>query len=234
MRRPVTDLAAVPGVPEAALPPDTLAALPDASPPPPWKLRLDAILWVHPAAAGAEEAVPPAVRGRHLPFTFGGFVRYADTPVGPYHEVFGSPVALVVRGVAMGTVPFMVVDSLASIRGGRENWSLPKTLGTFSWDGDGDVARAEGDSPAGPWSIAARARPRGPAFPFWSPAWNRQAMPGGGVLRVGARSRGRARMAMVTVESDGPSLPSWLVPGEHLGLVLRGARMRFGSPRVLR
>lgn len=232
MSRPVTDLAGIPGVPEAQLAPDVLAALPPDSPPAPWDLRLDAILWMHGAGEAAPGVVPAALRGRHLPLTFGGFVRYHDTPVGPYGEVFGSPVALVVRGLAMGTVPFMVVDSLASIRGGRENWSLPKSLGTFAWEGD-DAVRAEGDSPAGTWSIAARAAPKGPAFPVLGPAWNRQALPDGRVLRVRASARGRARMATVVVESAGPSLPSWLLPGEHPGLVLRGARMRFGTAKVL-
>lgn len=229
----VTDLAGIPGVPEAALTPGVAAGLPPTSPPGPWALRLNSILWLHHAGAGAVDAVPPALRGRHLPFTAGGFVRYLDTPVGPYSEVFGSPVTLLPRGVPMGTVPFMVVDSLASVRGGRENWSLPKTMGTFTWESDHEV-RAAGESPAGPWSVTARARPVGPPFPLFAPAWNRQATPDGRVLRIGARLRGMARMATVDVTSEGPSLPSWLLSGQHLGLVVRSGRMRFGAARVVR
>ncbi len=233
MSRPVADLAGIHGVPEAALTPEVLSALPPTSPPAPWALRLDAILWIHQATDEALDLVAPALRGgRHLPLTVGGFVRYHETPVGPYSEVFGSPVVLVRRGLTMGTVPFMVVDSLASIRGGRENWALPKSLGAFAWEGD-DAVRAHGESPAGAWSVSARARPVGPPLPTWAPAWNRQATPDGRVLRIAARARGLAKMATVHVDSSGPSLPSWLVPGEHVGIVLRRGRMTFGAPRVV-
>lgn len=229
----VTDLAGIPGVPESVLTPQDAAALP-ATAPPPWTLKLDAILWMHAASDEALEHVPAALRStRRLPFTVGGFVRYHDTPVGPYNEVWGSPVTLLPKGVPMGTVPFMVVDSLASVRGGRENWSLPKTMGTFAWEGDGP-AHAHGDSPAGAWTVDAVARTAGPPIPALGLLYNRQAMPDGRVLRVGARARGMARMATVDVQTTGPSLPGWLLPGRHVGLVLRGATMRFGPPKVLR
>lgn len=230
MSVPVTDLAGIPGVPEAALTDEVAARLPPSSPPGPWALRLDAILWMHHAADAAIEHVPAALRGRHLPFTVGGAVRYHETPVGAYSEVFGSPVILLPRGAPAGMVAFMVVDSLASVRGGRENWALPKTMGEFSWDGD-DTVRAHGDSPAGPWSVAARARTAGPPIPAFGPAWNRQATPDGRVLRIAARSRGVVRMATVDVETAGPSLPAWLQPGRHVGMVLRRGRMRFGRAK---
>ncbi|MBJ7332487.1 MAG: acetoacetate decarboxylase family protein, partial [Solirubrobacteraceae bacterium] len=213
------------------LSPELAAQLPASSPDAPWALGLDAILWMHGAAPGAAEFVPAALRGRRqVPFTVGGFVRYAETPVGPYNEVWGSPVGLLHRGLTAATVPFMVVDSLASIHGGRSNWSLPKSLGTFAWESDTTV-RADGESPAGPWSVSAVASPKGPAIPFWGPSWLRQLTPGGEALRIGARGRGMARMATVRVETTGPSLPEWLLPGEHVGLVIRRARMRFGPAK---
>lgn len=232
MTAPVTDLAGIPGVPESALTDEVAAQLPPSGPPAPWALRLDAILWMHHAADAAIECVPPALRGWHLPFTVGGVIRYHHTPVGSYSEVFGSPVILLPRGVPMGTVPFMVVDSLASVRGGREHWALPKATGAFAWDGD-DAVTARGVSPAGPWSVAARARPAGPLIPAFGPAWNRQVTPDGRVLRVGARARGLVRMATVDVETAGPSLPSWLQSGRHVGIVLRRGRMRFGRAKVV-
>lgn len=230
MSAAVTDLPGVPGVPECVLGSDLAARLPSASPPAPWVLRFRAVVWLHHATPAAAELVPAPLRGTHLPFTLGGFIDYLETPVGSYSEVFGSPVILLPKGVPMGTVPFMAVDSLPSLHGGRANWSLPKALATFTRDGE-HAARAAGESAAGPWTVAARAKPVGPPLPTWAPVWNRQTTPDGRVLRIGARVRGVARMATVDVETTGPTLPSWLTAGRHVGLVVRRGRIRFGAPK---
>ena len=66
----------------------------------------------------------------------GAFVHYLDTPVGPYAEVLASPAVLLRGGLlAAAHIPFIAVDSEASVRGGRENWALPKTLARFAFAG---------------------------------------------------------------------------------------------------
>src|SRR3954469_12082959 len=117
------------GLPEAALPPDLAARLPATTPAAPWRGRATVITWWHPAAAGALDAVPQPLRARpHRATTLWMLVRYDDTPVGPYREILVSPVML--RKPTAITVPFIAVDSVASVAGGREHWALPKALAT--------------------------------------------------------------------------------------------------------
>ena len=60
----------------------------------------------------------------------GGMVRYLETPVGPYDEVLGM-VGSRTGLRPWGSVAFMSVDSEPSLVGGRSNWAIPKTLGSF-------------------------------------------------------------------------------------------------------
>jgi len=69
---------------------------------------------------------------RAWPLGVGGMLRYRASPVGPYAEVWATPGIRVGRHGPELTIPFMAVDSLASLRGGRANWGLPKTLATFN------------------------------------------------------------------------------------------------------
>jgi hypothetical protein len=123
----------LPGVPESTLSDEVrgrLAAGEGGPPePPPWSTRVEAVLWWHRARAVAPEVLSPALRGLPtLPLTVAALVRYLDSPVGSYVEVFASPV-LVRRGpVPAISVPFIAVDSIASVAGGRAGWALPKSL----------------------------------------------------------------------------------------------------------
>ena len=157
----------LPSVPESRLDAGTRARLAagEGGPPapPPWTTTVSAVLWWHRAAPGAVEHLPEAVRGLpHLPITVGALVRYRDSPVGSYSEVFASPV-LLRRGFGLPavTVPFIAVDSLASVVGGRAGWMLPKTLARALWPSDGP-ARVETDD----WSVAVSVAPDGPRLPI--------------------------------------------------------------------
>lgn len=208
---------------------EAVAALPGPTSPPPWECRVRAVLWWHRAAPGAADALLPALRGRRtLPVTMGAFVRYLDTPVGPYSEVFGSPLLVFGdRHLPGVSVPFIAVDSAGSVRGGREHWSLPKVLATLAWaaadEATADGVTADGDG----WSVSARGRARGPAFPLAGVLPS--VTPSGATAVV--RQRGVARAARVVVTSSGPTLPSWLLAGSHPGLVIRHASMLVGPPR---
>jgi hypothetical protein len=219
-------LQAIAGVPESALDDATAARLPASSPPAPWHAIADAVVWLHRAAPGATLLQLGDLRGRPaIPLTVAAFIRYRETPVGPYDEILAAPVLLAERLLPAATVPFIAVDSLASLRGGREQWALPKALARFAFAGD--AARAEGDG----WSVSARVRARPRELPIALALRDRQPLPGGGSALVDIRVRGRARLGRVAVTAEGPELPSWLLPGPHPAVVIRGGRMIFGAPR---
>ena len=199
-------LLAVPSAPESALQPAVLERLPATSPPAPWDCRLRAVVWVQRGAPALTTPLP----GRVLPVTVGAVIDYLDTPVGPYREVFAAPV---VRGRLAVHVPFMAVDSLASLRGGRENWGLPKVLAAF----DGDVAEGRATATGDGWSVDVTSSAAPVPVPFAVAFGNVQAA---GRARVVLRGRGRP--ALVRVRADGPSLSGWLGVGTHAGLVGEG------------
>jgi hypothetical protein len=210
------------GVPESALADAVAAQLPPTSPPAPWHTRADLVMWLHRAAPDAARHLPPLLSQRPtIPLTVGAFVRYHDTPVGPYGEILAAPVLLAEAPLPPACVPFIAVDSLASIRGGRENWDLPKTLARFAF-GAGTVS-AHGDG----WRVEARVSARPRALPIRLALRDRQ--PAAGLIDILAA--GRAQPAAVDLDVAGPELPRWLLPGRHPAIAIRDGRMRFGVPR---
>lgn len=213
---PLTDL---PCVPESAFPEGLI--LPDSTPGAPWICRVEATVWWHRATPAAAALLDPS-----LPlgprFTVGAFVTYLDTPVGPYNEILASPHLLagaVRRGVlARVHVPFIAVDSVDSVHGGRAHWSLPKTLAVF----DGSHATAP------TWEVSATAAGRGPRFASYARLGSTQIDGAGLQSSSVTTARAKAQLARVDVEtvSDG-DLATWLVPGRHRGALLRG-RMVVG------
>jgi len=221
----------VPGVPECTLPADLEATLPPNAAPAPWAVAAQAVVWWGKATPEANDALPPALRSRgRAAVVIGGLVRYADTPVGRYDEVFGV-VGLRVGHRFVGTIPFMSVDSPTSLVGGRANWSIPKTLSRFTG------APTEGRFGAASetdrhWSVDTAIRSYGPRLPVFSRARVIQQFPDGSLRGTRLRATGRMRLANVEVQvtSDGP-LADWLVPGEHRGAVLEQTRFTLGAPQ---
>ena len=213
------------GVAESALADEDAARLPGTSAPAPWATVLDAVVWFHRAAPGAAERLPAALRDRpSLPVTVGALIRYRDTPVGPYREVLASPSLLLGPRGPEACVPFIAVDSLPSVHGGRENWALPKTLARFDWP-EQPRGGFELDAEGRGWSVHATVRPRPRRLPFAAISRNRQVTPAGTEITFDSRWRGRARLASVELETRGPTLPGWLCSGHHPALVLDGARV---------
>lgn len=225
------DLGAVPGVTECRLAAATIAELPDESPPAPWAdCRLTSIVWLSRGGRAAARAAGPAnpARGRGLAVV-GGMVSYSSTPVGRYHEVFGT-IGLRAGRRLRGTIPFMAVDSRASLVGGRTNWSLPKTLARFTGEPGDAVMTAEGDG----WTVRVRARPYGPAFPIPMSGRIVQPWPDGTLRSASLAGSGRGRSAIVTVEIESEGdLASWLRPGRHLGTVITEAGFTMQPAAVL-
>lgn len=202
-------LGRLPGVPETALPAGVLDRLPDSSPPPPWRLPARAVVWL-----SCRRAPLPAGSGygsRALPVTVAALVDYADSPVGPYREIFAGTL-LRALGPPTVHVPFIAVDSVPSLRAGRAHWSLPKTLAAFTGRvGERASVRGEG------WSVdvTTRAyRPPLPAFVLVASAQDGR--------RALVTARGTVRAARLRVDAAGPTLGGWLGSGWRAGFVATG------------
>jgi hypothetical protein len=219
---PTADPALVPGLPESTLSADQLAELPAGSPPAPWTVQARALVWVQRASTPEF-----AWQGRAQSLAMVCFVEYLDTPVGPYHEVLAG--AFLRDGLRpRAQVPFIAVDSLASVHGGRANWALPKTVATFEGEIGRATARAAGDG----WSVSARpARPKAAlSLPssFRLPIRSRFRSIGPlGVYLTTMRAAGRP--ILIRSEVEGETLAGWLGSGRHLAIALTG-QMRVDAP----
>ena len=213
----------LPGIAETALPAGLMADLPADAPPAPWNVRCRAaIWWTRPdrtASAALKDVIPAAIGAAATPLlTVGAMVSYEETPVGPYSEVLAAVVLR--KGSSLsGHVPFMAVDSPASIVGGRTNWALPKTLAEFrGWPQNNAVMEAVGPG----WAIQATPRSSGPPLPWLLPSLVElvQIGPDGTRFSTKPRGRGTARLARVTVEaSTAPGMTSWYPAGRCFGIL---------------
>ena len=214
----MTTIGDLPCLPESRLPGALLAQLPATTPAPPWDCRVRAVVWVQRAPSPLPDGHPFAGRTRGV--ALGALVEYLDSPVGAYREVFAGPL---LRGTLLPVVhvPFIAVDSLPSVHGGRAHWSLPKTVAQFAGDIGAGRASATGEG----WSVAVDADARGPRLPVAGPLVSSQ-----DGRRVVVQLRGRGRLARVHVTAHGPTLAGWLGTGAHVGVVAEG-RMQVQPPR---
>jgi hypothetical protein len=218
------------GVPETALSHALLSRLPQNVATAPWTVRCDGVVWTTRGGSAATAALPPALRTdvRGL-LVVGGFVRYVESPVGPYDEAFGMVVART-GGSLWGAVAFMAVDSEASLVAGRTNWALPKTLAAFTGD-PGSTITARGSDTS--WRVGATSSAGGPAVPFRAKGLLRQELSGGSVRDSLVAARGRSRPALVRVDVvSGGSLSRWLRPGRRLGALLSDVAMTMEPPGI--
>jgi Acetoacetate decarboxylase (ADC) len=71
-------------------------------------------------------------------YRYAMFVDYADSPVGPYHELLFIPGSFRYGERHGFTITKIYVSSEASIVNGRRNWGIPKELATFDVAYGGD------------------------------------------------------------------------------------------------
>jgi hypothetical protein len=216
------NLRAIPSVPESGISQALAARLPTPVPAP-WTTSGSGLVWLHRAAAGAHNQLQRGLPyDRALPLTVAAFLRYKQGPVGAYDELLAMPNVLLRRRRPSLHVPFIAVDSEASIAGGRANWALPKTFAEFEWrerDGLPREIEARGEG----WSAEARVLWSGPRVPLWLRARQTQVRADGSVIAVPLRSRGVGRVARIEVRSEGPTLPDWLLGGVHFGVAVERA-----------
>jgi Acetoacetate decarboxylase (ADC) len=222
-----SDFAHLPGVPETALSRESLQALPENRAPAPWRVRANGVFWSRrpdeEARAAIEAAVPAEVRCGARPVTvIGGLISYRSTPVGPYSEVVG--IVMYRRGRSLFChVPFIAVDSPASVVGGRTNWALPKTVATFTGEpADSTTMAAEGSD----WRIEASVQAGRLPLPALAlrlvPVV--QLGPHGMTYTVRPGGYGVARRARVQVRLEArPTLADWFPAGSCAGVL--GSRL---------
>jgi hypothetical protein len=189
-------------------------------PPPPWHSRVDALLWWHRATPAARALIPAPLRRGPVPITVGGLIAYHAGPVGPYRELFAA-VLVRHRRTPVAHVPFIAVDSAASVAGGRRNWALPKVLARFGRErgGPGVVVSAHD------WEVALRGDVRRRALPLSAALPCAQVWPDGGVGRFTVWMGGRAQLATAHVQpAAGQDLGPWLLAGRHDAIRVAGTQ----------
>lgn len=223
-------LALIPAAPESALTQALAGRLPETAPAAPWRCTFDGLVWVQRCGAGVASVLPaPLGQGASARWLVGAFVHYTDSPVGPYSEVFAALLLREGYRFVLHT-PFMAVDSLESLRAGRANWALPKTLATFDRNsGPSGVQRASGEG----WQVSAQARgPFGPRLPLRAALTGAQVRPDQAVGRYKATIGGFARPCRVEVDvASNASLARWVPPGRHVGLQWSNASLTVSAPR---
>jgi Acetoacetate decarboxylase (ADC) len=222
---PVTEAA---GLPETRLPYELLTQLPTAVSGAPWKTHCDVVTWLHPLDAAALDVYPDVIRPAKIALVAWALVRYSDTPVGPYSEVAATLIPD--GGDGYGHIPFIVVDSLPSIVGGRANWLLPKALASFDWSDDGRSVTVASDQPREPaWSMTVWFQTSGAASELSVPNHVQQVTTDGDVRRFDGEMTGTMTSAKVEVEghADGP-LAAIFTPGSYDGTALTNCTFEVG------
>jgi hypothetical protein len=222
------EILTVPTVLGEALGAEVVDRLPVSTPPAPWHSNIEMVLWGFRSTPASAAAVPAGLHAS-LPVGACAFIDYLDGAVGPYHEILATPRCVRIPGsrAVHGHVPFIAVDSIPSIHGGRTNWALPKVPAAFSGAPASDgLLSGAGDG----WSVLAKVRQRGPWLPFRAAGSSAQAWPGGGARAFRSTFRGHARLALVHAEVTGSeALGAVVRSGRHLGIVFRGT-VDVGAP----
>jgi hypothetical protein len=216
------------GLPETHLPDDLLATLPASVPSAPWQTRCEVLTWLHPLDDAALDALPEPIRSAGIALVAWALVRYADTPVGPYSEIAATLIPA--DGTEYGHIPFIVVDSLPSIVGGRVNWLLPKALARFAWGDDGStVAVASGQPEKPAWSIDVSYSTSGDPTPLAMTNHVQQVSTEGVVRRFDGEVSGSMRAATIEVggHADGP-IALLLRPGTYDGSIMSDCEFDVG------
>lgn len=216
------------GLPETRLPDDLLQRLPGTVAAAPWEARCQVVSWLHAIDEAALTTIPEPIRPATAGYVAWALVQYAATPVGPYNEIAATLLADDPAG--HGHIPFIVVDSLSSIVGGRGNWLLPKALARFDWSEDGRSVAVVPESPITPaWSISVSYEPLGDAMDSSVPNRLQQVATDGSVHTFSGEMTGSLFAATITVDghADGP-LAALFAPGRYDGTVISRCRFDVG------
>ncbi|HTR69071.1 MAG TPA: acetoacetate decarboxylase family protein [Mycobacteriales bacterium] len=216
------------GIAETQLPDELLARLPDRVAPAPWHTTdCRVTTWMHELDPAALAAYPEVIRPKSVALVAWALVQYGDTPVGPYSELAAT---LVGGDSDYAHIPFIVVDSLASIVGGRANWLLPKALARFVWTDDTLGVSIVNEVPALPaWSARVTITPGPDANRLTVPNHLEQVSTDGAVRRFDGEITGMVRGATIDVDAEAhATLAVLLRSGRYDGTIITDCDFRMG------
>lgn len=157
-----------------------------------------------------------------------GLVHYADTPVGPYHEVAVCP-GVLWRTLPGALISHMLVDSARSRLAGRALWGLPKELAHFDWQSNHITVADQDGQPLLDVGWQVNGLRLGAGLPFVPVATlrgpRRQLFATNGWLADVRRAR-----VTLAIPPASPLAPlASLVRGPHLALAINRFRLRISA-----
>jgi Acetoacetate decarboxylase (ADC) len=218
------------GIAETRLPDALVDQLPAQVAPAPWHTKdCRVTTWMHLLDTSALEVYPPEIRPASIAMVAWALVEYGDTPVGPYSELAATLIAG--DGEEYAHIPFIVVDSLPSIVGGRANWLLPKALARFDWSADKLAVSIASEQPAAPvWSVRVGITLADDASELTVPNHLQQVSTDGDVRRFDGEITGTVRGARIEVEASATgTLGLLLKSGSYDGTMITDCDFRMGA-----
>lgn len=218
------------GMAETHLPDALVGRLPAQVAPAPWHTKdCRVTTWMHLLDADALQVYPPEIRPESVTLVAWALVEYGDTPVGPYSELAATLIAG--DGEEYAHIPFIVVDSLPSIVGGRANWLLPKALAGFDWGADKLAVNIRNEQPKAPaWSVHVGITLADDATELTVPNHLQQVSTDGDVRRFDGEISGSVRGAAIDVEASAAgTLGLLLRSGRYDGTMITDCDFRMGA-----
>ena len=207
--------------------------------PPPWRLRGRGYVFAYsfPEAFVQAQELPSGLRGalRRGPGAV-MLVDYAESPVGPYHELLFLAGRYQLGGSTVCSIPCIFVSSERSVVSGRANWGLPKQQAEFSWTEEGERQERVRVAAGGSVFFDALLERGVVPFPVFAPRWP---LPlslvqprKGRTLVTTLRGAGLARRARLRrLRVDGQHFPDTSALSPWLGLRIAPFRLVFPAPR---
>jgi len=211
------------------------------SAPPPWHLTGDGFVWLFRFARDFVEHNGGLTDWQRasLKDTLGAMmlVDYRETNVGPYRELLFIPGRFELGGRRRFSISKIYVSTEASVRGGIENWGIPKELATFARDRLDDGSEVFSVMRDDRTIFSSRLAPFGPRFPISSslvPLTVAQERCGD-LLITRSNARGSARLCRVRdLHVDAAYFPDVTHVGPVVVLAVSDFRMTFPAPQVVR
>ncbi|BCX05883.1 MAG: hypothetical protein KatS3mg053_3821 [Candidatus Roseilinea sp.] len=208
--------------------------------PPPWQLTGDGFIWLFRFPRGFVERCGFMAEWQRacLAQTLGAMmlVDYRDTNVGPYRELLFMPGRFNFGGRRAFSISKIYVSTEASVRGGVENWGIPKELASFTRERRSDGSEIFSATLDGRLVFAATLAPYGPRFPISSslvPLTVAQTL-NGDLLITRSTARGAARLCRVRdLRVDGARFPDVTRVRPLTVIAVSSFRMTFPVPEVV-
>ncbi len=209
--------------------------------PPPWQLVGDGFIWLFrfPRDFVERSGFMADWQRACLKDSLGAvmLVDYRETNVGPYRELLFIPGRFALGGRRWFSISKIYVSTEASVRGGIENWGIPKELASFERRRRGDGSEAFSATRDGRLLFSATLAPLGPRFPISSslvPLTVVQAS-GDNLLITHSTAKGSARLCRVrSLCVDGARFPDIGRVTPIVVIAVNDFRMTFPVPQVVK